>query len=364
MTLVIENRLDLLDQMMADLSGYQGVLGPGPYWLKNQRTTLEWLRQQDLNHFRRFTREGKGLSNFGGGSLWRSQAEVARESSRIANGFIYRGAQKLGLRPLQSFYARRLRAMAAESNLALNGATWLCELCCRRDPASLLDRLEAGTDGQPEDIILMNGRRYTPTLLMKFLIYLDILDLSKTEQIDSYFEIGPGSGRLAEIVARLHPSARLYLVDIPPQLYVTHQVLHATFPGEVAPYHEVQTNPALASKQYRIFTLAPWQLEQFAPRDVDLAVCEATEEIPKHALQAYMGYVVRFGTRNVFIRTVLQKAGYDISSPADLLSWLTGYRLTKQVPVFDSNSPQLIDPSGDARALNANPAVHLLYQRT
>ncbi|MBZ0147312.1 MAG: putative sugar O-methyltransferase [Pseudorhodoplanes sp.] len=360
--MTIVNRPDLLARMMADLEAYHGPLRPGDYWLRNQRASLAWLKAHDLNHFRRFVTEGKGLSNFGGGSLWPPQEQIAREMRKLSRSVIYRAAQKLGIGPITSRYARRIRSLATQSNRTINAATWLAELCQARDDMGILDRLEVGSEGEPEDIIIINGRKYTPTFLMKVLIYLDVVDLAGPLDLKHYVEIGPGAARLAEIVARLHPAARLYLVDIPPQLYVTHQVLQAIFPGEVASYDEIQSNPALLkSGPYRIFTLAPWQMESLTFECADLMVCEATEEIPKLALQSYLDFVRRVGTRHAFIRTTVSKQGYDIASVGDLQSWLPGYSLLRQVPVYDDNSPRLLDFDADGFA--GNPAVALLFSR-
>lgn len=355
----IDNDVELLDAMMADLAAYQGPLGPGPYWLKNQEYTVRWLRGQDLNAFRRYSSDGKGLSNFGGGSMWRAPSDVVDAMRSVSSGIAYRAAQKLGLSPVILHYARRLRALAMESNLAVNSAFWLGELCRARDTQRLLARLEVGIEGDPDDLIMIGGRRYTPMFLMKFLIHLDIAEMTGPLDIETYVEIGPGAGRLAEIVAKVKPSARLFLVDIPPQLYVTHQVLHAIFPGQVAPYRSF--DPQRNGQANRIFVLAPWQLERLGLDGADLAVCEAAEEMPKAALQGYFGHLSRLGARRVFVRSALSKPGYDVATPDDLLSWLPGYTLARQATVNGPDTPRAV--IGDENALAGNPAAHFLYVR-
>ena len=95
----LENHPEILDEMMKDLAEYNGALGPGPYWADNQQTTLTWLRNNDLNTFRSFERNGKGLNNFGGGSWWPFINDTQENQSTLYNGVLHRVFQKLKFGP-------------------------------------------------------------------------------------------------------------------------------------------------------------------------------------------------------------------------------------------------------------------------
>jgi hypothetical protein len=60
-------------------------------------------------------------------------------------------------------------------------------------------------------------------------------------------ELGSGGGKQAEIMHLAHPELCLVLFDLPPQLYVAHQFLSATFPGDVVPYATARDAPDLST---------------------------------------------------------------------------------------------------------------------
>ena len=91
----IKNDIAELDLMMKDLSNYNGLLGPGPYWKENQKLIIKWLKKNDLNFFLKYDRLNKSLSNFGGGSRWRSVREIDQEIQDTYNNKLFLLSQKL-----------------------------------------------------------------------------------------------------------------------------------------------------------------------------------------------------------------------------------------------------------------------------
>lgn len=342
----IENSPDLLDEMMADLAAYDGPLGPGPYWAENQRATLDWLARNDLNRFRVYQRYVKALSNFGGGSRWRSYAEVAAERRRLHESILYRAGETLGIAPVKNWYRSRIRDLAREMHAQLMIIGLMETLLRERDPAGELKRVEMTPVGMPSDLITIDGRLYTPKFLDEFFKYLDMKQRIDFASVETVVEVGPGVGTFAELLAKLEPRRRIYLIDIPPQLYVTQQVLSAALPGEVAGYRQIKRDPGvLAARDQRIYILAPWQVDQLNLPSVDLAFNQVSfSEMRKETVQAYLSYFDRWRVRDVNIRAADVKKRADGPEIDDYAGFLPNHELVARVPVKHQGSARPAGP--------------------
>ena len=321
--------------MMADLASYTGVLGPGPYWAENQSATLDWLRRNDLNRFRTYERVDKGLSNFGGGSRWRHPDELRTEQSRVNASLIYRLASRLALAPVQQLYRRRLRDLAREQLAQKMIADLMARLVAARDVERELDRVTASTLGNPSDLFEVGGRSYTPKFIDEFLKYLDMKELVDFSAVATLLEIGPGAGTFAELMAKLDNRRRIYLIDIPPQLYVAERVLEAAFPGEVATYRTIKRNPdVLHGRAYRIFMLAPWQAETAEIGPIDLAFNQVSfSEMTTETVAAYLSLLKRWNTGMIALRAADLRKRNEGPGGDDYTRCLTGYDLLARIPI-------------------------------
>ena len=341
MSALIKNSLDILEEMMTDLASYDGPLGPGRYWSGNQRGTLDWLRRNDLNTFRTYQRHTGGLSNFGGSSWWRSHAVLLDQRDRLNRSLIHRLGQKLRIEPLRAAYRARIRDLFRERIAQAVVIDLMGQLLQERDADGELKRIEMTPLGSPDDLIDIGGRLYTPKFLTEFFVYLDMKRHLDFDAVETFVEVGPGVGVFAELMAKLRPTRRLYIIDIPPQLYVSQQVLSAIFPREVASYRAVKRNPGvLAAQDHRMFFLAPWQLDQLDLAGIDLAYNETSfAEMRKGTVQGYLANFDRWGVKDICVRGS-EGGGKNAEGPTldDFAGYLPNYNLMARVPIADEVS--------------------------
>ena len=335
MTPAIENAPDRLDEMIADLAAYDGPLGPGPYWAENQKATLKWLRENDLNRYRVYERSGKALSNFGGGSRWRTPAEIEAEKAQLYNSLIYRLGQKLSIGPLTRYYSIRIRDLARErhgQNMIVDALVRILE---EIDSGNELSKISIAPAGKPSDAFEIDGRLYTPKFVDEFFKYLDMKAFIDFPTVRTLVEIGPGAGTFAELMAKLDPELRLFLIDIPPQLYVTQQVLAAAFPGEVADYHSIKRDLGILSRRrHRIYTLAPWQAEAADLGPVDMGFNQVSfEEMRTDTVAGYLSHLNRWRTRFICLGAVDKRIRDVGPAGDDYARYLPDYDLVTRVPV-------------------------------
>lgn len=360
---MIENDPEVLDEMMADLSNYDGPLGPGPYWADNQRATLDWLRTNDLNKFRKFELSGKALSNFGGGSWWPFMSDVRKQQSDLAHSFLHRLFQKLHFNSGAKFYGRQIKRMANEMRLQSAYLVLLEALCQARDKDGELDKIEAALVGTPSDALDMGGRKYTPNFLSFFLRYLNMKEYINFNDVDSYVDIGPGVGSFAEVIAKIKPNLKLYLVDIPPQLYVLQQVLLAIFGDEVATYRRIKADPSiLHSNEHRIFILAPWQIALIDLESVGLAHNSGFGEMRKDTVEGYLAYFTKWRTKYIYICAMdIKKTPLSIKTD-DYADLLPDHELIARTATRSLEALGPLDAAG--RKMDVRPASDICFRLT
>jgi len=112
----------------------------------------------------------------------------------------------------------------------------------------------------------IDGRRYSYIFLYYYLRYAYCCRFVDFDTIDAIVEVGCGSGRATEILGQLHPHLRFYLLDLPPQLYVTRQRLNEAFPGALLPYSKTRESSFHATDaEGTIATLLPHAIDRIAP---------------------------------------------------------------------------------------------------
>lgn len=342
MPVTIKNDLGLLDDMMSGLAAYDGILGPGPYWVENKRDTLKWLRSNDLNDFRTYDPFDKALSNFGGGSRWPRGEVIETQCSQLFNSPVYRLAQKIGITPVRRHYQARLRELGRGLALQKLVATLMARLVAELDVEREISRFEFSGAGNPSDAIEIDGKFYSPKFLDEFLKYLDMKTWIDFSTVRKMVEIGPGSGAFAELMAKLDPARQIYLIDIPPQLYVTEQVLSAVFPGEVAGFRTIRDNPGvLGSKDFRLFIMAPWQSETADISRIDLAFNQVSfSEMHIDTVEAYINLLMRWKTHIIAFRAANLRKREDGPGADDYIRFLSQYDLfaREQIGVRDNGN--------------------------
>lgn len=358
----IVNNPAALDEMMDDLAAYEGDLGPGPYWAANQKATLDWLRTNDLNTFRAFEPVGKALANFGGGSWWPHIDEVQNSQSALSHAFLHKVSQKLRFGPGINFYGRQAKRAADELRLRNMFLIQLEALCRTRDTDDELSGIEANVRGAPSDALEMDGRPYTTNFLLSFLRYLDMCKHIDFDTIDSYVEVGPGAGLFVEVLAKLKTDLNVYLIDIPPQLYVLQQVLQAIFGDRVTTYAEIKADPSLLqSKEGRIFLIAPWQIEQLKLDRVGLAHNSGFGEMRKDTVETYLSYFTKWKARYIYICALDERKTEVSIMTDDYAGLLPDHDLAGRLQTRSPNS--LLSRTSAGKAIDVRPASDVCFRR-
>tara|TARA_B100000674_G_scaffold478203_1_gene475011 strand:- start:40 stop:1116 length:1077 start_codon:yes stop_codon:yes gene_type:complete len=325
----IENNIEELYMMMKDLSKYTGKLGPGAYWLDNQKSTIKWLENNDLNFIFKYDRFHKSLSNFGGGSRWRSIKDIDNEIKKTYNNKLFYFSQKLKINKISRHYQILLRNLSREKYTLKLLIKYLTNYCKDRDSDNELIKIESSSIGNPSDLISINNKIYTSKFLDEFLKYLEIKKYVNFEKINKFLEIGPGVGIFSEVLAKLFNNLKIYLIDIPPQLYVTQNYLKTIFPNEVATYSMIKKDPSiLNSKKYRIFIIAPWQLETINFVELDFAFNQVSfSEMRKETVESYLTLLRKWNTKIINLRSVEERKTNEGASFNDFKKILINYNI-------------------------------------
>lgn len=358
----IVNNPGALDEMMDDLAAYDGNLGPGPYWAANQKATLDWLRANDLNTFRTFEPVDKALANFGGGSWWPHIDEVQATQSALSRAFLHKVSQKLRFGPGINHYGRQAKRAANDLRLRNMFLIQLEALCRTRDTENELSGIEANVLGAPSDALEMDGRPYTTNFLLSFLRYLDIREYVDFDTIDSYVEVGPGAGLFVEVLAKLKADLNIFLIDIPPQLYVLQQVLQAIFGERVTTYAEIKANPSLLkSSDGRIFLIAPWQIDQLELDGVGLAHNSGFGEMRKDTVKTYLSYFTKWKAHYIFICALDEpKTEFSIKTD-DYAGLLPDHDLAGRLQIRSASS--LLPRTSAGKVIDVRPASDICFRR-
>ena len=325
----IKNDIAELDLMMKDLSNYNGLLGPGSYWKENQKLIIKWLKKNDLNFFLKYDRLNKSLSNFGGGSRWRSVREIDQEIQDTYNNKLFLLSQKLKFSKISNYYKYKLRDLSREKYILKLLIKYLIIHCKDKDTDNELNKIESSLIGNPSDLISINNKLYTSKFLDEFLKYLEIKKHVNFEKINNFLEIGPGAGIFSEVLAKLFINLKIYLIDIPPQLYVTQSYLSAVFPNQVATYSMIKKDPSILNSQnFRIFIIAPWQFEEINLGELDFAFNQVSfSEMKKETAKSYLDILSNRNTKIINIRSVEKNKIKEGPSFSDYEKILVNYNI-------------------------------------
>jgi putative sugar O-methyltransferase len=153
--------------------------------------------------------------------------------------------------------------------------------------------LSASRIGGPQDIWERDGHLYTSSLLYYYMRYAYVCRFFDFESGATIVELGSGSGKQAEVLAKLHPGLALYLFDIPPQLYVAHQYLSALFPDRLVDYRSTRGLENVTElAPGAICVLGNWQFALLRTIRPDLFWSAASlAEMEPHVVAGYLGTV-------------------------------------------------------------------------
>ena len=193
---------------------------------------------------------------------------------------------------------RKLRAF--NENLIQDALS--CDLGLGSKP---LKNLEISVAGNPSSVFKYEEHDLTASALYHYKRYAFASRNINFSKIENLVEMASGSGKQAEIFAKLHPHITLFLVDIPPQLYVAHQYLLEIFPDRVMRFDPNLSSEKIArTKPGQICFLGSWQLHLIGAK-IDLfwshaSFGEMEPEIVQHFLSLATPKTENFYLAQVF----------------------------------------------------------------
>jgi putative sugar O-methyltransferase len=260
----ITDDLELLDLMMAEMAEAPAGFRATPYWEYYQSATLEILRTNGLLDLRRL--KNPEITSFGcyEGPLFNTPEAL------LAMGLSERDVEAVGAfvqvlqrhpntrflplgRSITDIIRLELRALEMEARQISPNAVSVFELDC-------------SMAGNPLGRFVVDGHWYTHQHIEKYRNYLECFRAFDLTTVDTVVEIGSGMGQQVEVLRKLHPHLSFVLVDIPPQLYVSHQYLAGIFGDDAVDYRETHQGSLRNLEPGKLYFLGPWMLPGLEPR--------------------------------------------------------------------------------------------------
>lgn len=260
------------------------------YWKKYEKRFLPYLEVHGLKGFRSgvYASGGEVLRSFGA-----SDAPIIRNRKmplpvRIVNRLLRRaGLVGLALRLSKRF----ARLDSAELTKRQDQMLATVRAVKRGTGAKPVEEIDVSSIGEPGNAFVYQGNMVTPAALYYYMRYAFVSRMVDFDRLKVFVELSSGSGKQAELLAKLHPHLALVLFDIPPQLYVAHQYLSAVFPGRVVRFAaDAHLDPDLSFEPGKIYLFGNWQIDVLRTKQVDLFWSAASlGEMEPDIAQYYLG---------------------------------------------------------------------------
>jgi putative sugar O-methyltransferase len=255
---MIKNDLALLQEMQKFQELAPEIYKPTNYWKVYEDRFLPYLKEYGLSNFRsgQYGPGGEILFSFGAAhgpflkkSKWRQL--VFRILAYGAKWHLLPTPNYNIFFPIENI--KKVKQKVQREFAALEKAS--------TQSLRSLSEIDISDIGEPEVLFKHNGRKIDYKTLDHYSRCAYVAKFLDFNKINTIVELGSGSGAQAELIAKLHPSITLILVDVSPQLYVAHQYLSAVFPERVVKFNPRYSNADLETlKTGGIYFLANWQI--------------------------------------------------------------------------------------------------------
>jgi putative sugar O-methyltransferase len=267
--------LEDLDAMIEEVAEAGGVLAPSAFWRDFAARNVATLRAEGLGAFKRsinhnyfqFVVNTPSQPEFKAvlrpwlrrpsGMPWRARL--------IDDDVIWLRGERVGEAPQY----RRARGYAVYVAL-------LWELARRRAGRGVADRLDEPAVGRPIGVVY-RGKMISQDLANGLLELSTVGEAMPLQRMAAatVLELGGGYGRLSDLYLRIHPRARIVMVDIPPALAVSQDYLTRRHPE--LPVWRFRRNASRADLQRAVAEqalvfLTPNQFAALDPIGADLAL--------------------------------------------------------------------------------------------
>ncbi len=306
---------ELLELMMKDTYSSSKLYKPTNFWANFEKKFLPEIRNQGLKDFRK--RKYSILSEFGATDLY-PHSDFLREPVRDRLSLkIVRNLIKLASK---NTHLEKLFYRLSESYLGVNleEINLLCYEFAKcygeLNGAKSIENFDGSLSGNPENYFYESGHLYTISLLDYYIIYAYCCKFLNFDSIESLLEIGTGSGKQIEVIKKLHPKITFYVLDIPPQLYVSEQYLSKIFPDSVISYKKTRKITKIPNeREGKIFILGNWKISQIENLKYDLFWNAVSfQEMEPDVVLNYLQFVNRQTRKYVFLYENLK--GKEVAS--------------------------------------------------
>ncbi|TGN18792.1 putative sugar O-methyltransferase [Leptospira idonii] len=292
--------------MLEELEKAPEIYRPTNYWYLHQKVFLNELSKTGLFDFRR--RKYSILETFGATDYDFKNGAIDVRANKYFNNRYVRSLP---------FWAKFIEFINRKLNLAfpiipaynidysqLKVILWeRVDLLAKKIKAKPLASFSSSLIGNPEDVISVDGKNYTLTVLYYYLRYLFCqknIDLSKVKVIA---ELGSGAGKQVEVLKKLYPDMIFLLFDIPPQLYVSQTYLSTLFPNDVVPFQDTLSMDNIdLAKKGKIYFFGNWKFPILKNHKIDLFWNAASfQEMEPDVVSNYLS-IVNMSAKTVFLQ--------------------------------------------------------------
>ena len=341
----VDDDASLLELMVDDMEASGAFYRPTKYWKNYTAAIIELFRKVGLRDFRRS--KDKVLATFGcvdtipelqlsaflnrSKNLTQDQLKNIEPYMEFANSLWEQGVPvgPGGLAVANFFSMSERLADAKALKVGLKPFT----------------ELSISRFGNPYGFIKEESHRtFRSIYYFNFVCFVaQFADLSKYTTV---VEIGSGSGMQAEILKKLFPQLTIVLLDLAPQLYTAERYLTKSFPDDVVPYRESNSNNWDGSLvPGKIHFLPLRAIENLAPKGKVLFWNAASfGEMEPGIVKNYAKYISSFSA-NLFLM--------------QHFSGKHGPRVSVTMPVYEKafSSYTLIAKSQSTRADSVTPII-------
>ncbi len=269
--LQVQDDMDLLRLMLDDCKRGPQLYQPTNYWAVYKGLFLPELLKLGLHDFRR--RENSVLSSFGATDLMPRSIDLYAKPW-LNNQYtrkipVYPWVLKWMNNRFNGFVGNQERYGIALYDLKKAMYDYAISLG-KKAGAKLPEAFSVSLFGNPEDILEVEGRYYTPSILSYYLRYVYCCNFIDFKKVKVMVELGCGSGKQIEVLKKLYPKMSFVLFDILPQLYVCEQYLKMVFPGDVVSFRDTREFEKIVPETGKIYIMGTAKFPLIRAMNVDL----------------------------------------------------------------------------------------------
>lgn len=291
----IADNSELFDCMLRDGENAPPLYKATNYWDYYQDAIIQAIKNEGLSSFR--SSKCDYFSAFGASDLHPIKAPVG-----AIKGLFPKEEEAKKYIGYLSLVAKNPDSELLPCDLSLNDllmtAYRMADASGALSGALPLSRTSSSLIGNPEYSFAVEGRNYTLSTLNYYLRYCFCCRSIDFGSIDTIVELGMGSGKQAELVAKLYPSITYYLLDLPPQAYLAGQYLRAIFGERVNDYGHFRGVENIEAEEGTLNILCNWQIGAVRPKGNVLFWNAASfQEMEPHVVEHYLSIAAKWSER-------------------------------------------------------------------